>query len=151
MNVTTPIARAEMYAIAAAALAVFPGLVVKYQGVDSLDPPSADTDWVLVTIQHEDGFQGSLSGPINGVVRWQRIGTLFAQCFARLAPVDASPGDLVSVDKAMEYASAVRDAFQGRASDSGVWFRNCKATEVGQDKSWFQANSSITFDYDEVK
>lgn len=150
MTATTPIARAEMYAIAAAALAPFPGLVVKYQGVDSLDPPDGDVDWVRVSVEHEDGNQASLAGD-TGVKRWGRNGFIFAQCFARQAPVDAAPGDLIGVDKAMQYACAVRDAFQGRASDSGVWFRNCNAREVGQDKSWFQANTSITFDYDEVK
>jgi hypothetical protein len=151
MSADTPTARAEMYAIVAAALAPFPGLVVKYQGVDSLDPPSGDTDWVRVDIQHEDAGQASLSGPTNGAMRWGRNGFIFVQCFAQLAPTGAAPGDPISIDKAMLYACAVRDAFQGRATDSGVWFRNCNAREIGPDKSWYQANASITFDYDEVK
>lgn len=150
MTSTTPLARTEMYAIAAAALAPFPGLVVQYDGVDSPEPPNADTDWVRISVQHEDGGQASLTGG-TGSTRWGRNGFIFAQCFSRQAPVDAAPGDLIGVDKAMQYACAVRDAFQGRASDSGVWFRNCNAREVGPDKSWYQANASITFDYDEVK
>lgn len=151
MTATTPTARDEMVAIVRVALAAFPGLVVKYDGVDSQDPPSANTDWVRVSIQHEDGGQASLSGPVNGVTRWGRTGFIFVQCFARQAPTDAAPGDAIGIDKALIYACAVRDAFQGRATDSGVWFRNCNAREVGPDKSWFQANASITFDYDEVK
>lgn len=151
MTATTPTARDEMAAIVREALAPFPGLVVKYDGVDSLEPPSSDTDWVRVSIQHEDAGQASLSGPINGVTRWGRGGFVFVQCFARQAPLDAAPGDPIGIDKAMIYACAVRDAFQGRASDSGVWFRKCNAREVGPDKSWYQANASITFDYDEVK
>jgi hypothetical protein len=151
MSADTPTARDQMYAIAAQALAAFPGLVVKYDGVDSLDPPPSDQDWVRVGIQHEDGGQASLSGPVNGKVRWGRNGFIFAQCFAVQAPAVVAPGQPVGIDKAMMYACAVRDAFQGRATDGGVWFRNCNAREVGPDKSWYQANASITFDYDEVK
>lgn len=143
MTTTTANARDEMMALILALLPEFPGVVVKWQGVDTLEPPSGDTEWWRVDITHDDGSQGSLSGPAGGVKRWRRSGQVIVQCFARVAAG--------SIDRANEMACAVRDAFQGRATDGGVWFRNCSTREVGVDKHWFQVNASITFEYDEVK
>lgn len=143
MTTTTPNARDEVMAIIHEALALLPGVVVKYQGVDTLDPPSQDTDWARVDMGHEAGGQASLSGPINGVTRWGQNGQIIVQCFGRI-----SAG---GIDKAMEMACAVRDAFRGRATAGGVWFRRQTIREVGQDKGWYQVNATITFDYDEVK
>lgn len=151
MTCTTPVAKSQMNAIAAAALAAFPGLVVQYTGVDALEPPDADKDWARVDIQHDGAGQGSLSGPVNGAVRWRRNGYIFVQCYGRLAPVGAAPGDLIGLDQAMAIACAVRDAFQGRATEGGVWFRKCEAKEVGPHLAWYQANAVIRFEYDEVK
>lgn len=151
MSCDTPTATNEMMAFIATALAAFPGLVVKYDGVDKMDPPDATKDWTAAHIKHDDSGQGSLCGPIQGRTRWRRHGQIAVQCFAQLAPTGAAPGDRIGKDKAMIYACAVRDAFQGRATDGGVWFRNCNAKEVGPDKSWYQANATITFEYDEVK
>lgn len=143
MTATTPTARDEVMAILAVAFAAMPGVVVKWQGVDTLEPPSGDTDWVRVDMGHEAGGQASLSGPTNGKIRWGRNGTIIVQCFARTAAG--------GITKAIEMACAVRDAFQGRATDSGVWFRNCTIREAGPDAHWYQVNTTITFDYDEVK
>lgn len=150
MTATTPQAIDQMSAVVVLGLAPWPELVVKWDGVDTLEPPSGDVDWVRVTISHDDGGQGSLSGD-TGKRRWRRNGFILVQCFAQQVPEGTAPGDPVGKDKAMLYACAVRDAFQGRATDGGVWFRNCNAKEVGPDRSWYQANASITFDYDEVK
>lgn len=144
MTSTTPTARAESMAFIAALLPAMPGVVVKWQGVDTLDPPSGDTDWMRVEMTHDPAASGqaSLAGE-SGKKRWGRRGTIMVQCFARLTAG--------SIDKATDMACAVRDAFQGRATDSGVWFRNCSIREVGADLSWYQVNATITFDYDEVK
>jgi hypothetical protein len=142
MTATTPVARDEMFAVVKAALAPFNGVVVQWPGVDTLEPPSADTDWVRITLEHDSGSQASLAGA-DGARRWNRGGTIFAQCFGRLA--------VGSDVRANELACAVRDAFQGRATVSGVWFRNCGIREVGRDKFWYQTNAFITFDYDEVQ
>lgn len=142
MTTTTANARDEMMAIIAAILPALPGVVVKWQGVDTLDPPSQDTDWMRVDIGHEAGGQASLSGPVNGATRWGQDGLITVQCFGRM-----SAG---GITKAMEMACAVRDAFRGRATAGGVWFKRQTIREVGQDKGWYQVNATIIFDYDEV-
>lgn len=129
-------------AIMKAVLGTFPGLVVQWDGVDKADPPSGDVDWVRVEMVHDTGAQGSLAGA-DGPRRWNRTGVIFAQCFGRLTAG--------SKDRAEELACAVRDAYQGRATESGVWFRNCGIREVGSDKFWYQTNAFIPFEYDEVK
>lgn len=143
MTTTTPVARDEVMAVIATALASVAGVVVKYQGVDTLEPPDQNTDWARVDMGHEAGGQASLSGPINGATRWGQNGMITVQCFGRMTAG--------GIDKAMEMACAVRDAFRGRATAGGVWFRRQTIREVGQDKGWYQVNAIITFDYDEVK
>lgn len=145
MPTDTITAKREMSRLVPPALAAWPETVVQYDGIDTNEPVGSDKDWVRVTIRHdpEGHGQGSLSGPAAGVVRWRRAGTVTVQCFARM--------DTGGRDQADQMACAVRDAFQGRATAGGVWFRKCGTREVGRDKHWYQVNATISFEYDEVK
>jgi hypothetical protein len=143
VTTTTPNARDEISAIIHEALAGIGVTVVKYDGVDSLDPPSLEVNWARATIGHEDGGQRSLSGPTSGKIRWGENGVIVVQCFGLM-----TEGGLT---KAVQMACAVRDAFRGRATAGGVWFRRQTIREVGIDKGWYQVNATLTFDYDEVK
>lgn len=119
------------------------GVVIQWDGGnEDLGHPEADKDWIRVIIEHEDGGQGSLAGDA-GKKRWHRVGMITVQCFGQLATT--------SKKRANELACAVRDAYQGRATVGGVWFRRCTTREVGTDKFWFQTNAFISFEYDEVK
>lgn len=143
MTTTTPNARDEMSArVVEVRDTLFPATVIYWQGVDTLAPPAADVEWWRVTIQHSESEQASLACD-EGKRRWRRYGILTVQCFA---PLEAG-----GLTRAEEMACAVRDAFQSRATDGGVWFKRCTIREVGPDKSWYLFNASIPFEYDEVK
>lgn len=143
MTCSTPLATDEIKGVIleVIALEAFDDVVVQWQGIDKLEPPAADVDWMRVTVEHDSGNQASLAGA-DGARRWRRTGTVIVQNFAQL--------NKGSSDRAEEMACAVRDAYQGRATESGVWFRNCGIREVGPDKFWYQTNAFATFEYDEV-
>jgi hypothetical protein len=55
---------------------------------------------------------------------------------------------LADVEK---YATIVRDAFEGKGTPSGIWFRNAAINEIGVDGPWYQMNVVVEFVYDEMK
>lgn len=133
----------EITAIAAQVFTGVPGLVVKWDGIDEMKPPSGESNWVYVTIRHDDGFQASLSGPVDGKKRWRAPGILTVQCFWLRTDT--------GIMGARALASLVQKAYRGRATASGVWFRNPSIREVGVDSSWYQVNFTVSFEYDEVE
>lgn len=145
MTVAAGQARDEVFALIRAAVLAWDATVkVYWEGklVPTAQLPTLNDTWVRVSMQHVDGRQESLAGG-DGLRRWNRVGFVTAQCFAPL-----SKG---SVARASELASVVRDALQGRQTESCVWFKRPRITEVGEDRDWFNVNATIDFDYDELR
>lgn len=103
--------------------------------------PATQTTWARVTVRHEEGRQSSLSGGL-GSQKYLRTGTLFVQIF------EPSGEGLSSIDLS---AKIIMDAFEGKASPNGVWFRNVTFQEIGPDGNFFNGNVTIDFEYDELK
>lgn len=137
--------RDETFALVHAAVVAWDPLVKLYwQGVQILATaqPTVNDTWLRLSVQHVTGRQSSLAGE-DGVRRWQRTGFISAQCFAPLARG--------SVQKATQLACVVRDALQGKQTESCIWFRNPRISEIGEDRDWFNVNAIIDFDYDELR
>lgn len=102
--------------------------------------PRADKPWCRVTVQHNVSGQRTFGDRR----RFERLGIVTVQIFTPLS---------VEQDLTMAEALAViaRDAFEGRHTPSGVWFRNIRMQEVGPSAPWFQLNVVGEFVYDEVK
>lgn len=142
MTTTTANAEKEMFDRIQGVLAVeAPGIDSRWPGVEKPDPPNQNAEWCAISIQHSDGFQGSLSGA-DGARRWRREGQLHVQVFA--------PG-VTGRNRARAIACTLRDAFQGKGTASGVWFRRVNAKDIGKDKNWYNWTMSLRFTYDEVK
>ena len=45
----------------------------------------------------------------------------------------------------------VVDAYQGKSTPGGAWFRNVRLQEVGPDGNWSQVNVVAEFTYDEIQ
>lgn len=139
--------RNESFAlIRAAVLAWDPNVKMYWEGmiVKPADQPASNNTWIRGSLRHGSAGQGSLAGE-NGVRRWDRAGIISVQCFAPL--VAASGG----VYRATQLACVVRDALQGKKTESCVWFRNARVNEIGEDKDWFNVNATIEFNYDELR
>lgn len=93
------------------------------------------------TVQHFGGGQTSLSND-TGSKTFTRTGLITVQIFT-------PAGD--GYDLADAFAKVVLDAFEGKQSTNGVWFRNARLTEVGRSGAWTQTNVLVDFTYDETK
>lgn len=143
MTANAKIVRDESFKLIRVAVSAYdPAVKMYFEGVPANVAPSQNDIWLRLSLLHATGNQASLAGE-NGVRRWNRTGFISAQCFAPLARG--------SVQKATELACVVRDALQGKQTESCVWFRNPRINEIGEDRDWFNVNATIDFDYDELR
>lgn len=116
--------------------------VVRWPGVDSGDPPPADAAWARITVQHATSRQSTLGEPGNR--RFSRPGLVTVQIFTPLS----AGGGLFLAEK---LAIIARNAFEGRGTPSGIWFRDVRVQEAGVDGSWYRMDVRVGFEYDELR
>lgn len=104
------------------------------------NPPGASS-WARVTVQQATGEQATLSND-DGARKFSRGGIITVQIFTPFG------GGLTEADA---LAKIVEDAFEGQTTPSGIWFRNVRVNEIGQDGDRFQTNVLIDYTYDEIK
>lgn len=102
--------------------------------------PSANV-WARATIRHADGFQSSLTGPLEGLKRHTRIGVVIIQVFGKVG--DGSTA-------AYDAAQIVANAFE-KSRDNPVWFRRVRINEIGTRGPYDQINVLADFTYDDVR
>lgn len=121
----------------------WPDAIIGSRGVgnERVTEPISGTPWARVSLQHATGAQASLADQ-NSKKIFVRNGVLTVQIFTPYGTGLTESDSLVKV---------VQDAFEGKATSEGVWFRNVRANEFGQDGEWHQTNVLVEFTYDEVK
>lgn len=97
--------------------------------------------WARVSIRHNRGEQETLAGPIGNRMFF-RDGLITVEVYT-------PQGDGLS--KADELAKICADAFEGKSTPNGVWFRRVRIREIGPDQAWYQVNVIAEFTYSEVK
>lgn len=99
-----------------------------------------DTAWAVCTIRHVTGRQETIGGIGNRA--FLRSGIIFLQVFTRIGN---------GLQESYRLAKVLTDAFEGKSSSGGVWFRNIRINEVGKDGAFTQLNVIIEFQYNERK
>ena len=89
---------------------------------------------------HESSRKASLRGPSGS--RREHSGTLAAFLHIQGGKGYANALPLISV---------AQDAFDGKASPSGVWFRNPEITNIGRQGTWYVMSMTATFIYDLIR
>lgn len=112
---------------------------VFYEGVAE-DRESDNSPFVRVFIRHTGGGQRTLGG--KGNRDFGRSGYIMAQIHAPIGN---------GLQESHQLAKVVVDAFEGNASDNGVWFRRVRVNEVGKDGMFMVTHVLIDFDYTETK
>lgn len=106
--------------------------------------PSSDDSpakpWARVVLRHLQGEQGTLAGAL-GRQRYDRRGLLTVQWFGVTGR---------GLDEIDAQVRIIENTVQGRTTLGGVWFRNVRSQEIGEDGPWFQTNVLAEFEYDEV-
>lgn len=149
MSLTYEQARDEMHTMFKTAWDAAPqsmGINVLYSDAKKQVPVTNDLDnnpdpWARINITHTTGQQASLSG-IAGSKRWDRLGLIIIEIFTPLGT-----GNVL----ADQLAKIATDAFEGKVSPGGIWFRNVRLNEVGASGNWWKNNIIAEFEYDEIK
>lgn len=115
---------------------------VEWQGVDKQNPPPADEPYARIFVRHVNSRQSTFGA--SGERRFTRFGLVTVQAFAPIS----NGGGLSFAENA---AIIARDAFEGVGTDSGIWFRNARIQEIGLAGPWYQMNTVVEFQYDELR
>ena len=143
MSITLNEARDEMFGILQAMwiAPTFDPANLRWSDVAG-DTPSLPVLWARGTIRHATGGQASLSGPVNGCVKFERKGTLFVQVFS---PVGNG------LTAAYDAAQLVANAYEKPPGGLTVWFRNVRINEIGTRGDFEQINVLADFIYDDAR
>ncbi len=116
---------------------------ISYDGHDRNTPVDMANPHVKFYIEPAMSSQSSLTGS-SGTIKWKNTGLICVQAFGALAR-----GDGLEVANYM--AIIAKRIYQGKVSPNGVWFRNCNINRIGTSGGWFQFNTLIEFEYDELR
>jgi hypothetical protein len=109
---------------------------------EEFDPPTG-TPWVRLAVRHTASNQETLGG--IGQRKYERIGSVFVQCFTPLDSGVASADNLASIARAV---------FEGKTlapAGEAIHFFDVVVREVGPDGAWYQINVEAFFTYHETK
>lgn len=113
---------------------------IHWWNVRNQKPPTSGA-WARITVQHAFGGQPTV-GKNAGARRYRRTGLVTVEIWTPSG--DSTLADALSM--------IALSAFEGkRTSPGGVWFRNVRPNEIGQDGVWFKTNVLADFVYDEVR
>ncbi len=115
-------------------------LIAVYENVKGA-VPTDQVSWARPVIRHAPSGNQSLTGALNKT-NYERIGLMTVSVFI-------PNGNGLSLARSL--GKTVADAFEGKKTASGVWFRNVRIVEVGPSNEWFQFNVVIEFTYDEIR
>jgi hypothetical protein len=124
---------------AAVDASAYPTLAVYYSDVVK-DGASSGEPYMVVYADHTSESQRTMGG--LGDRRFTVSGLVMAQIFTPF-------GDGHVLADAI--SGVVKGAFRGVNTNlPGVWFRNSRVIDVGQEGSWLQTNVTAEFEYDEI-
>lgn len=107
-----------------------------YEGVEA-DRQADNASFASVTVRHTGGRNASV-----GDAFFRRDGILFIQIY-----VPTGKG----LQESYQLAKVVLDAYEGKRTPGGAWFRNSKMNEAGRDGRFAAMNVIVEFTYYEEK
>lgn len=101
-----------------------------------------ETSWASFVIRHGAGNQTSLGG--QGGRTFERTGLIMIAIYVHTGK---------GLSESYTLAKLAADAYEGKASPNGVWFRNVRINEIGKERSatFHQINVLVDFEYTQVK
>ena len=118
---------------------------IRWQGVEGRDLPPTDDYWCRVSLQTLRRKQATLGLPTGDadIKRYTVFGLIFVQVFCPMALSDAgAKGELL--------AQLAQNAFSGKTTDNGVWFRNTVINELPATDDYYIFNVVAEYTYDDI-
>lgn len=110
-----------------------------YEGVP-FDRPTDQSPWAVTYIRHASGAQRTLGGSSGSL--FERLGVTIINIF-----IPTGKG----LSESYPLAKVLSDAFEGKSSPGGIWFRNVRIVEIGSEGDFHQTNFLADFTYTETK
>lgn len=117
------------------------GFPVEWEAVGDTGLQDEVESFARVVVRHTTGGQSALANH-DGIRKFKKLGIITVQIFASIS-LQGGAGPCVTL------AETVKGAFEGKATPSGVWFRNVRVNEIGVRNAWFQCNVIAEFEYEE--
>ena len=105
------------------------------------DRATNDEPFFQVFLRHRTGGQAGFPSA-TGAAMYRREGDITIQCFHPIGR---------GLSSAYADAKVFSDAFEGKSTSGGIWFRNVRINEIGRDGQFNQLNLIVEFVYDEIK
>lgn len=110
-----------------------------FEGAKS-DRPTDQSPWAKAYVRHSTGAQRTLGGV--GSRMFDRVGVFIVSVFTPTGK---------GLSESYQLCNTVADAFEGKSSPGGIWFRNSRINEVGSEGDFLQVNFTVEFVYSEQK
>ena len=118
---------------------------IRWQGKEVAAKPPVDNYWCRVSASNVGEPQGSLQSSVAspGNRRYNAQGILVIELFCPMSVSDSHV-------KGEDLAVVARDAFKGKETSNGVWFRNAtiKARPASEDA--YRFNIVVEYEYDDI-
>ena len=115
---------------------------VRWPGIEVPTAPDRSKFWARVSQKTSSETQSTLRNGDNGR-RYTNQGTIYVQIFC---PVSESG----SMTKGRKLGEIARDAFRGKQSVNGIWFRDARILEMPTEQDWFAFTVRADYIYDET-
>lgn len=115
------------------------GFKMFYESVKE-EQDSGTEPFIRVWVRHTSGAQRTLAGGEGRL--FGRSGFVRVEVYSRITK---------GLQESYQLAKVVADAYEGKSSDNGVWFRRVRITEMGKDGIFNRVDVIADFDYHETK
>lgn len=96
--------------------------------------------FIRIWVRHTFGGQRTLGG--QGSRIFERRGFVRIEVYSRITN---------GLQESYQLAKVASDAYEGRSSDNGVWFRRVRISEMGKDGIFNRTDVIVDFEYHEMK
>lgn len=151
MNLTYPQALDEMFTLFRTAwnanTTAIAGYIpeTRWPDVEETTKPDKDKFWCRVSTQNFKEQQATLSDCVGvpGKKRFNTVGRIYVQLFCPKSLGNSKElGDKLAV--------VARDAFRGKQSPGGVWFRDTTISNLSPEALFYRINVTSDFNFDEI-
>lgn len=118
---------------------------IRWQGVQERDIPEPSKFWCRVSRQTVTEEQATLSTCEGrpGQKKYTASGLVFVQIFCPKSNQQA-------FELGQKLAKVARNAFRGKSTPGGIWFRNVRINELSPEELYERLNVVAEFEYDEL-
>lgn len=115
---------------------------VRWQNLEEATKPDQSKYWARVSTQSVDEPQANLGADAEGKRRYTGLGLVFVQIF-----VPKTEGNDY---KGAKLAELARNAYRGKKTTGGVWFRNVRINNLEPEELFYRFNVVAEYEYDEI-